>query len=158
MLRIKMSCDADEAIARLDGMINRSRDFRPVFRWAKQELQKANAENFTANGLPVGGWSPLSAKYGAWKAVNFPGAPIMVQTGKLRQSLTNFRGTDSRIDLLQAEFGTSVDYAKFHQYGTTRMPKRKIMFVPDLFAKQLAEKAADHVVGDGRGLIARMFR
>lgn len=155
MYRIDMSCDADRALKYLDGMAARSRDFSSVFRWAREELKKANAANFAANGLPVGGWSPLKPRYAAWKARNFPGAPMMVQNGKLRRSLTDLRGNPNRIDKMEAEFGTSVEYAKFHQYGTSRMPKRQIVFEPPMFAKKLAEKAADHVIGARRAFGSR---
>jgi len=45
--------------------------------------------------------------------------------------------------------GTKVEYAKFHQYGTTKMPKRKIIFEPAGFAEKYANDAADWVV-DGQ--------
>jgi phage gpG-like protein len=38
--------------------------------------------------------------------------------------------------------GTTVEYAKFHQYGTTKMPKRKIVFEPAGFAKKVGADAA----------------
>jgi phage gpG-like protein len=37
--------------------------------------------------------------------------------------------------------GTSVEYAKFHQYGTSKMPKRKIVFEPLGFAKKVGNDA-----------------
>jgi phage gpG-like protein len=41
--------------------------------------------------------------------------------------------------------GTSVEYAKFHQYGTTKMPKRKIVFEPPLFAKKLGGDTVSYI-------------
>lgn len=158
MIRISMSCDADEAIKKLDGMIARTQDFRPVLRWAKQELEKANAANFTASGLPAGGWSPLKPRYAAWKATKFPGAPLMVQSGKLFRSLSNLNGSPNYIGLTSAEFGTNVEYAKFHQYGTTKMAKRQVVFEPPLFAARLAEKAADYIVGSPTGGFGGLFK
>lgn len=156
MIRIKIDCDADDAIEYLDGMIERSRDFTIVFQWAKRYIARANAENFTSAGLPVGGWSPLSPRYSAWKAVRFPGMPIMQQTGKLFRDLSSLNGAPNDIRPMSATFGTQIEYAKFHQYGTTRMPKRQIVFVPPLFAREFADKAAKHVVGSGgrRGIRA----
>lgn len=133
-------------MARLDKMEAAAKDFRIVFEWARKELAKANAANFTASGLPVGGWSPLKPKYASWKARNFPGAPIMVQNGALRRDLTTLRGAASEIRMTSAKFGTNIEYAKFHQYGTSRMAKRQIVFEPPLFAKQLAEQAKKHIV------------
>lgn len=154
MLTVKVSCDAEKTLKYLDGMVERSRDFSPIFRWAKKELEKANAANFAANGLPVGGWSPLKPRYAAWKARNFPGAPTLVQSGRLFRSLTNLRTPPSVIGQTSATFGTDVEYAKFHQYGTSKMAKRQIVFEPPAFARQLADNAAKYIV-DGRN---RLFR
>jgi phage gpG-like protein len=158
MIRLSITCDADDAIKKLDGMIARSQDFRPVLRWAKQELEKSNAANFTSSGLPVGGWSPLKPRYAAWKATNFPGSSILVQTGKLFRSLSNLNGSPNYIGLSSAEFGTNVEYAKFHQYGTTKMAKRQIVFEPPLFAAALAERAAKHIVESPAAGVGGLFR
>jgi phage gpG-like protein len=148
-LRIRIKVDARAAIARMNSMERRSKDFRPIFRWAKRELERANAENFARNGLPVGGWSPLKPRYAAWKATKFPGAPIMVASGKLFRELRSLNGPANSIRMKSATFGTDLEYAKFHQYGTTRMPKRKIVYEPKQFAERLAILAADYV-SDGR--------
>lgn len=145
-MRIKVTVDADRAILKMLQMERRMKDFRPVLRWAKRELAKANAQNFTSNGLPVGGWSPLDAEYSAWKASRFPGMPIMQQTGKLFRDLSTLNGAANKIGMTTATFGTTIEYAKFHQYGTTKMAKRQIVFEPPLFARNLAEKAAKYVV------------
>lgn len=145
-IRISIHCNNIEAVEKLNGMIKRTKDFRTVFEWARIDLQRANAENFNTSGLPVGGWSPLKPRYAAWKAIHFPGAPIMVQDGKLFKSLTDLRGSPNKIRRMEAEFGTKVDYAKFHQYGTTKMPKRQIVFEPVGFAYELAKRSAKYVV------------
>jgi len=136
-IHLDISCDADAAIARLQSMQNRSQDFRPVLRDARSTLEKANESNFATGGLPVGGWKPRTRDY-AW--------PIMKRSGKLLSSLTNLRGNPNKIEKTEAEFGTSVEYAKFHQYGTERMPARKIVFNPTGFSEDLARKAAKWVV------------
>jgi phage gpG-like protein len=80
----------------------------------------------------------------------------MQQTGKLFRDLTSLNGAPNEINPTNATFGTKIEYAKFHQYGTTRMAKRQIVFEPPMFARELADKAAKHIVGsDGRG--ARRF-
>ncbi len=148
-LRIKIKVDARAAIARMKAMERRSKDFRSVFRWAKKELERANAANFTQNGLPVGGWRPLDPQYASWKARRFPGAPTLVASGKLFRELRSLDGPANSIRLTSATFGTDLEYAKFHQYGTSKMPKRKIIYEPNLFAERLAILAADYV-SDGR--------
>lgn len=121
---------------RLADMQMRSAGFEPIFRYAREQLRKANAENFSTGGLPVGGWKPRTREY-PW--------PIMVKTGKLAKSLEGLFGPPNNIGAKSAEFGTKVEYAKFHQYGTTRMPSRKIVFEPRGFARDLASKAAGYV-------------
>lgn len=144
---VDIHVDADEALERLEDMREQLEDLRPVFRWAKRELEKSYAANFASNGMLVGGWSPLDATYASWKMSRFPGAPPMIRSGRLFRSLTEM--TDSRVNIIektQASFGTTVEYAKFHQYGTTKMPKRKIVFEPRGFASDLGKKIATYVV------------
>lgn len=122
---------------------------RAIFEHARVLLSTAFADNFAQAGLPSGGWAPLSPRYAAWKSVHYPGAPMMVQDGKLLASLTSLRNSASRIGDSEAEFGTNVEYAKFQQYGTTKMPKRKLVFEPPLFAQLMGQDLAEYVV-DGR--------
>ena len=132
-VRINITCDNKRALARLDAMSARSKDVRPVLEYGRQRLRLANAENFGLGGLPSGGWEPRKdAK--PW--------PLMVRTGKLLASLTSLFGAPNNIDRMSAEFGTRIEYAKFHQYGTSRMPARKVVFEPRGFASDLASKAA----------------
>jgi len=141
-VRINASMDASRAYKKLFAMEARSKNFMPVFEKARLELQAANAANFALGGLPAGGWKPLDASYAAWKAINFPGSPPMVRTGRLFRSLTDLRGPANSIRPTSATFGTDVEYAKFHQYGTTKMAKRQIIFEPIGFAKKTSENLA----------------
>jgi phage gpG-like protein len=137
-MQVDFDVDAVDAIAFLRRMEDRASDFRPVFRWAKQELRKANSENFTSGGLPVGGWAP-GEEGTAW--------PLLRRTGKLFRSLASLNGAPNEIHKTHAYFGTKVEYAKFIQYGTENMPARKIVFTPVGFAKAIGEQAAKHIVG-----------
>jgi len=134
-----------KAVARLTAMHARTKLFTPVLVKAKQEIKLANASNFASNGLPVGGWAPLDPVYAAWKMARFPGAPPMVQTGRLFASLTGATASFETMTNTSITVGTSVEYAKFHQYGTTKMPKRKIVFEPPLFAKKLGADAVNWI-------------
>lgn len=136
-VRVNIECDAEKAIFRLEKMALRSRQFRPLFWYARTELARANAANFGTGGLPTGNkWEPRSKPY-PW--------PLMRRTGTLMGSLTSLFGPPNNIEDMSAEFGTEVEYAKFHQYGTSKMPARKIVFEPRGFASDLASKAAAYV-------------
>lgn len=135
---VDINCNADDVIRRLTAMSVRSKDFKPLFYYAQAELRKANAENFAAGGLP--------AANGPWEPRREPKPwPLMIRTGKLMASLTSLFGPPNNIGMTEATFGTRVEYAKFHQYGTTKMPARKIVFEPRGFALDLASKAANYV-------------
>lgn len=139
-LSIKVEYDAAKPEEYLTLMKARSLSYVGVFEYAKGLLALSNAENFTSSGLPSGGWSPRKDRY-AW--------PIMRRTGKLFSSLSTLSGPPNVIGPQSATFGTDIEYAKFHQYGTTKMAKRKVVFEPVGFAKQVGEAAASHIVRGG---------
>lgn len=128
---------AERAIKDLTKMQLRMADLAPAMREAKHILERANAENFDTHGLPVGGWAPRRSDYG-W--------PIMRRTGALEESLVNLTGPPNIITPKGARFGTEVDYAKFHQSGTRRMPKRQVLFEPTEFGHEVGDAAADYIV------------
>lgn len=133
----------------LDDMQRRSKDLGPAFEKMRDDLEELWSNNFLTNGLPSGGWKPLDARYASWKSYHFPGMPPMIRTGKLFSSLTNLRGAPNEIKRTSATFGTSVKYAKFHQYGTTKMAKREIIFAPDVMRKKWQGYVKEYIV-DGR--------
>jgi phage gpG-like protein len=135
-IKVKIECENESALRRLEMMTTRSTQFQPVFEYARNALRKANAENFSSSGLPVGKWEPRRQPK-PW--------PLMVRTGSLLRSLTSLFGPPNDIGATSATFGTKVEYAKFHQYGTSKMPARKIVFEPRGFASDLASKAASYV-------------
>lgn len=146
-IRVDVEVNAGEAIRYLQRAEMRADNVTPVFEWAKNELERSNRANFAANGLPAGrAWRPLDAEYGSWKSERFPGAGMLVRSGKLFRSLTDLKGAGNVIRPRSAEFGTTVEYAKFHQQGTRHMPKRQIVFEPPLFARRLASRTADWIV------------
>lgn len=74
-------------------------------------------------------WASLSEKYAAWKAVHYPGQPILVRTGALRQSMTTkgAEGNITAISKTSAIFGTSIRYGIYHDSDKPRkgnLPRR----------------------------------
>ena len=139
MIRIEIDVDIDDAMRFVQMMGIRAKNFIPAFEWARRELAKSNAENFTAGGLPSGSrWSPRKRAY-AW--------PILRESDDLFKSLSSLRGPANQVSLTHAYFGTDIEYAKFHQYGTRKMAARKVVFEPRGFGRELGEKAAKHIIG-----------
>lgn len=133
--------DSDEIIRKYREIEKAATHLKPVFRWAREELRETYINHFLSNGS--GTWKPLDPEYGAWKASRYPGAPTLIRTGGLFESVSKLE--IDKIDNTSARFGTNAEVAKFHQYGTWSMPKREIIFEPPMFAKKLADKIADHI-------------
>ena len=55
------------------------------------------------------------------------GKPILVDTGRLRKDVVHL---DMRLIGNTVKVAVKTPYAKFHQYGTSRMPKRTILIPP----------------------------
>lgn len=79
------------------------------------------------SGPNAGAWPQLSEAYAAWKEGRYPGQPILVATGALRDALTVDGSTHALRDYSSSQFnyGTQgLEYASFHQTGTASMPPR----------------------------------
>lgn len=140
-LRVDAEFDPDEAIDTIKRVEHAATHLKPVFVWAREELRNEYINHFLSNG--GGTWKPLDPEYGSWKASRYPGAPTLIRTGKLFESVSKLE--IDKINNMSARFGTNAEVAKFHQYGTWSMPKREIIFEPPAFARKLAEKIADHI-------------
>jgi phage gpG-like protein len=94
----------------------------PLF---EQEMR----DQFSAQGRgpDAGTWAPLSEQYAAWKEQHHPGQPILQATGTLHQALTSSGSPFARRVTSgdTFDFGTTgVEYASYHQLGTSEMPAR----------------------------------
>jgi len=103
------------------------KDMRPVWPDIRDDFTDGQEEQFSSQGQSgSGGWVSLSSDYGAWKALNFPGMPILQRTGRLKSSLTERSHADFRYEAgrMGLTMGTKVPYAGYHQTGTRKMPRR----------------------------------
>lgn len=88
---------------------------------------RTSTTHFETQGASSGAqWPPLSAAYADWKQKHWPGLPILVLSGALRDSLTQQNDSNAVADMTptQLSMGTRVTYARFHQTGTKYMPAR----------------------------------
>ena len=106
---------------------NKIKDFRPV--WGKlrddfYELEQAQFDSEGSRGL-TGAWQSLSPQYASWKEKKYPGRPIMVLTGNLKESLTKANHTNAiyRAKPQSMEIGTNDKKAQWHFLGSGRLPK-----------------------------------
>ena len=140
--RVHITVDTSDARAALRRITKRMGDYRPVFKIARDYLEQANAENFATRGLRSGRkW----AAYGNWTPEVGQPARLVGKTGNLMESLTNLRGAPNDMGRKKATFGTNIEYAEFHQYGTRNMPSRKIVFEPFEFSKTMARWVDNYI-------------
>jgi hypothetical protein len=103
----------------------------PVQMWEtiKVELEAAEMAWFESEG--EGTWKPLSPEYAGKKAALFPGQPILVATGDLKDWLTNPAKAAKITSPDTMQWVNSYDtpdgrwnLAELHRDGTPKMPAR----------------------------------
>ena len=140
MIDVEIEIDMGGVIEKLEAMQARSKNFYIPLMEAKKSLGAYNAANFASQGGLVGGWKPHDFDTHA-------GWPVLIRSGKLEASLVSLDGPPNRVGRTRATFGTSVKYAKFHESGTFKMPRREIVFEPKGWARGVAESCVNHILG-----------
>ena len=111
-------------------MADNVKDLSDAFREIVQDFHEiVETQQFESEGrYGSGGWAPLKPEYAERKEKEYPGAPIMVRTGLLKESLLG-QNPYAREDIkpLEMKVGTQVFYAKFHQKGTKKMSARPLI-------------------------------
>lgn len=106
-------------------------DLRFAFKEISRDWFKSNKSIFNLKGSGL--FPPLNEKYAAQKKKKFPASPIMVRSGRLRDSISGRPNADSivRIGKLSLIMGTTVPYGIFHQSDAprSRIPLRKFLFI-----------------------------
>ena len=156
----------EEQVARiLDGVEYRAQDMRPVWQILAEDFYQVEEEQFATEGGFSGGWAELSERYKAWKEAHYPGQPILVLTGALREALTTPNAAGSIYDL-QRDYmmiGASrkeIPYGPYHQTGW-RSPKRWIKARPPIALPESTKErwvAAIHAYLKGADLGAALSR
>jgi phage gpG-like protein len=112
-------------------------------------LERAVEGQFDAEGKgPHGSWAPLSDSYEQVKQVRWPGRPLLVASGKLKEALTSSSSPFAKRVIAKDsfDFGTlGVEYASFHQTGTLQMPDRPPFDFDSDFEGEVTEAAKDGV-------------
>lgn len=105
-------------------------DLRPVWETVQRDFWKIEESQFKSQGVKGAGgaWQALSRPYAKQKAQRHGAKTILRATDRLYGSLTSQTG-DTLLFKEKQEFGigTSVPYAKFHQTGGGKLPKRAVI-------------------------------
>lgn len=132
-MRIDFSITGEDTAAlKVEELAARAADMRPALMRVRELLAAGEREQFASQGSFFGSrWPALADSTVAKKG----SAEILVDTGKLRDSLTGVTSGRTSVGATSLSFGTDVWYARFAASGTTRggepsEPKRQIVGMP----------------------------
>lgn len=136
-----------EAEAEINGLARRAAqpNLMPWLRETMVDLEELHAGYFGSESDPLGAaWPELKQSTIDRKGHN----RILYDTGRLAASLSSKSGDSIRDIIVEPAgqglaFGTSVEYAPFHQFGTPRMQQRQHVGVSDHVIDVMAERVAD---------------
>jgi hypothetical protein len=132
-----------------------SRDMRePLGELMDRILDSVEAQ-FDTEGAAAAGqkWKALSDGYGKWKAVHYPGRPILEATGRMRAAMLN-KAEAVHVGLEEAVYQPISSIAGFHQSGEDwlgpawnhpgpyahHLPQRKMVDLPEQFKHEAVDR------------------
>jgi len=147
---------ADELDDGLLRLVAKLRDLRTTWPLVATVFHKSMRQQFSSQGAyGSGSWAPLSPAYGAWKERKHPGLPIMELSGRLGDSLMDaFGNADSTYEATEdtLRIGTKTPYARFHQYGTGRMPARPLIALTEADKAEIVKIVRDSFANEATEL------
>lgn len=151
MFRFRMDVagqvEMDRGLARFTDGVS---DWRPIWIVFADSFYAHLRAHFASEGAEGLGakWASLSAAYAAWKAVHYPGKPILQRSGALLASLTSSTapGAVYQPKPKSLTIGSSVPYAIYHQKGTGRMPQRKEIALDERTKRELMKIAQMYLI------------
>lgn len=129
--------DIDQKLERLD-FTEPLTDFVGV-------LEDQESSAWDSRMSPAGeAWPPLSEYTIRKKGHDRP----LILTGALRAAMTDRHapGHVGEVQPTLMTFGTDIDYAGFHEYGTQRIPQREFASISEENLNKLVNAITDHVV------------
>ena len=125
----------DRGIARFADGVS---DYRPIWPVIEEDFYAQVAKQFKSEGEEGGArWKELTPAYAKFKEVAFPGKPILQRTGDLARSLTN-RNDPNAVCVEERKtltLGSRLNYALFHQTGTSKMAARPEIQLTEAFKR-----------------------
>lgn len=137
----------------LDKAIKEVEDLRFPMGEISRDIFKNTMKNFILKG--TGKYPPLNPKYAAYKNKVKPSAPILVFSGRLRDSVTGSGNNESIINIGKESLvqGTQVPYAAALQKGSSRgMPERKYYFIDEAQAGRFERILMNYVTAKAEAL------
>ena len=114
------------------------KEWAPVL--LRDHLVPWRQESDPTTGRP---WAALSVNYRKYKAKRYPGQPILRATGKM-QDTAKIKPRGEGFEVKTTKYG------RYHQSGTTRMPARPWMGIPDTSLRHIVPIAWKHILSRPR--------
>jgi len=110
-----------------------------------REMQKIQQKAFNSEGgsTKAGKWKALSPAYKAQKDKTHPGKTILRRTDKMHKELVSNIELKTAIGIVKQKYefwiSKKVDYWKYHQAGTEKIPARKTVSLKNADEKRLVK-------------------
>lgn len=120
----------------------------PVWESMFHDIARLETEQFDTEGTFSGGWAVLADSTVQAKALAGLDPRILHATLDLRKSLTEVGGPGN-VHIAEPSFmvfGSDVPYGKYHQTGTTRMPRRRPVDFTSRIRQNLMKKLQRWIV------------
>lgn len=149
---IRVEWDISGLVDGLKAIQSRLKDLRPAWRNVLRYMQKATKQQFASEGSRSGSaWKPLSPAYREWKAIRYPGKPLLRRTDRLFKALTG--KTQDSVQDIQADsltYGEKTGYGARHQRPKRgRLPRRKFLAVTDEDRRAITKMVRAHLEDQG---------
>lgn len=132
---------------RLGSARDRSRDVRPAWAAVGDDVADAMAMQFMTAGAAAGRpWAPLNPDYLAWKVAHNYDPRTLHRTRRMRDSLVSRPMDIEEYHAEYADFGSSDEKLPFHQYGTSRMPQREVLFWHEPLITRTVRRVRNYIV------------
>lgn len=98
----------------------------------RESYNQHAGEQFDSKGRHLGTpWKPLAASTQRYKARRWPSRPLMIRTTKLVKSMADKNSPHAiyRRSSRVLTMGTRVPYARYHQSGGGKLPKRPLFVI-----------------------------
>lgn len=147
MVSLQIQITGDKELLKKYGKAkNKLKDFSDEMdEIGKYFLKFFNRDVFETEGDIFGEqWARLNSKYELWKRIKYGGRKVLERSGDLRKGFKMKSGRDF------ARIFNPVDYAIYHQEGTSRLPKRPLVkidndrkkVIEDIIRRGVAKKLA----------------
>ena len=163
MLSVRFTVAGEQQYARrFDALAHELQDLQEPLERVRDQLVLTVGQQFMEEGAHgTSKWQPLNASYEAWKESAYPGRPILVRTGAMRQAflvdgtreLTATRLRWGLDDQTNEDGERIADYALAHQTGEGHVPQRKIVALRFDDKRQMDRAFVEHITYLRRSLI-----